>query len=245
MTNKIVRFEVGATGAHRAAERGDLCIIVDVLRASTSIIAAFMGGIKSIHLGDNASFDVAADEITAGEQNCIKIPHFTYGNSPEDLLHTTHKGRELHFFSTNGIPSIKACISHKVPILIGAIINVDEVGLLAKDIALNLDLNISIILAGYKGTLEQDDLLAGSLIYYKQLRSFQIIGEENPVYSDNLLGSLLTSPAGIRLSNLNLEKDIYFCAQENITKIVPIYDEKIQQLIPFVYASDSWESLLC
>jgi 2-phosphosulfolactate phosphatase len=245
MNNKIIRFEVGAAGAQRAAERGDLCIIVDVLRASTSIIAAFMGGIKSIRLGDNSSFEVAPNEITAGEQNCVKIPHFTYGNSPEDLLHTTHKGRELHFFSTNGIPSIKACITYGVPILIGAIINADEVGLLAKDIALNLDLNISIILAGYKGTLEQDDLLAGSLIYYKQLRSFQVLGEHSPVYSDNLLESLLTSPAGIRLSNLNLEKDIYFCAQENITKIVPIYDEKIQQLMPFVYASDSWESLLC
>lgn len=234
MNHKIIRFEVGAAGAHRASERGDLCIIVDVLRASTSIIAAFMGGIKSIHLGDNASFDVDPNEITAGEQNCIKIPHFTYGNSPEDLLHTTHKGRELHFFSTNGIPSIKACIAHKVPVLIGAIINSDEVGLLSKDIALNLDLNISIILAGYKGTLEQDDLLAGSLIYYKQLRSFQVQGEQEPVYSDNLLESLLTSPAGIRLSNLNLEKDIYFGAQEDITKIVPIYDEKAQQLIPFV-----------
>lgn len=239
MSNKIIRFEVGAAGAHRAAERGDLCIIVDVLRASTSIIAAFMGGIKSIHLGDNASFDVAPNEITAGEQNCIKIPHFTYGNSPEDLLHTTHKGRELHFFSTNGIPSIKSCIPYQVPVLIGAIINADEVGNLAKDTAMNLDLNISIILAGYKGTLEQDDLLAGSLIYYKQLRSFQVLGEISPVYSDNLIESLLTSPAGIRLANLNLEKDIYFCAQENITKIVPIYDEKIQQLIPFAYASDS------
>lgn len=239
MSNKIIRFEVGAAGAHRAAERGDLCIIVDVLRASTSIIAAFMGGIKSIHLGDNASFDVAPNEITAGEQNCIKIPHFTYGNSPEDLLHTSHKGRELHFFSTNGIPSIKSCIPYQVPVLIGAIINADEVGNLAKDTAMNLGLNISIILAGYKGTLEQDDLLAGSLIYYKQLRSFQVLGEISPVYSDNLLESLLTSPAGIRLANLNLEKDIYFCAQENITKIVPIYDEKIQQLIPFAYASDS------
>ncbi|WP_133137650.1 2-phosphosulfolactate phosphatase [Legionella rowbothamii] len=239
MNNKIIRFEVGAVGAHRAAERGDLCIIVDVLRASTSIIAAFMGGIKSIHLGDNSSLEVSSNEITAGEQNCVKIPHFTYGNSPEDLLHTTHKGRELHFFSTNGIPSVRACIAYNVPVLIGAIINVDEVGFLAKDIALNLNLNISIILAGYKGTLEQDDLLAGSLIYYKQLRSFQLLGEHSPVYSDNLLESLLTSPAGIRLSNLNLEKDIYFCAQENITKIVPIYDEKIQQLIPFVYASDS------
>ncbi|MFJ1269261.1 2-phosphosulfolactate phosphatase [Legionella lytica] len=245
MNHKIIRFEVGPAGAHRAAERGDLCIIVDVLRASTSIIAAFMGGIKSIRLGDNASFKVNPNEITAGEQNCVKIPHFTYGNSPEDLLHTTHKGRELHFFSTNGIPSIKACIAHKVTTLIGAMINADAVGQLAKDIALNLNLNIAIILAGYKGTLEPDDLLAGSLIYYKQLRSLQVQGEHAPVSSDNLLETLLTSPAGIRLTKLNLEKDIYFCAQEDITKIVPIYDEKIQQLIPFVYASDSWEKLLC
>lgn len=234
MNSKIIHFEVGVEGAHRAAKRNDLCIIVDVLRASSSIIAAFMGGIKSIHLGNNESFDVAPDEIAAGEQNCMKIPHFTYGNSPEELLHTIHKGRELHFFSTNGIPSINACTSYKVPVLIGAIINSEAVGRLAKDIALSLDINISIILAGYKGILEQDDLLAGSLIYYKQLHSFQVRGEKKPIYSDNLFEFLLTSPAGIRLSNLKLEKDIYFCAQEDITKIVPVYDEKIKQLVPFV-----------
>lgn len=245
MSGKQIHFEVGPKGAQCAAERGNLCIIVDVLRASTSIIAALMGGIKSIHLGDNASFDVAPDAISAGEQNCEKIPHFTYGNSPEALLHTPHKGRELHFFSTNGIPSIKACISYKVPILIGAIINANAVGLLAKTIAENLNLDISIILAGYKGTLEEDDLLAGSLIYYQQLRSYQISGKESPMYTDNLLESLLASPAGIRLSRLNLQKDIYFCALENITKIVPVYDDKIQQLIPLVYPGDSWESLLC
>jgi 2-phosphosulfolactate phosphatase len=245
MNNKTIRFETGAAGAHRAAERGDLCIIVDVLRASTSIIAAFMGGIKSIRLGDNSSFAVDQHEITAGEQNCIKIPHFTYGNSPEELLHNTHKGCELRFFSTNGIPSINACTSNKVPVLIGAIINADAVGLLAKEVALSLNINISIILAGYKGILEQDDLLAGSLIYSNQLRSFQMSGEESPLYSDNLLESLLISPAGIRLSKLNLKKDIYFCAQENVTKIVPIYDEEIKQLIPIVYPSRSWESVLC
>lgn len=245
MNDKIIRFEVGAKGAKNAAERGDLCIVVDVLRASTSIIAALMGGIKSIGLGDNSSFEVNPNEITAGEQNCIKIPHFNYGNSPEDLLNTKHKGHELLFFSTNGIPSIKACITYKVPVLIGAIINADSVGLLAKEIALSLDINIAIILAGYKGSLEQDDLLAGSLIYCNQLDSFQVQGEVKPRYSDNLLESLLTSPAGIRLSNLNLEKDIYFCAQENLTKIVPIYDEKIQQLVPIIYPSDFWENLLC
>ncbi|BCA95950.1 2-phosphosulfolactate phosphatase [Legionella antarctica] len=244
MDNKIIRFEIGPEGACQAAKRGDLCIIVDVLRASSSIIAAFMGGIKSIRLGDNSSFDVSKLEITAGEQNCIKIDHLTYGNSPEDLLHNSHQGCELLFFSTNGIPSIKACTSYKVPVLIGAIINADTVGRLAKEIALRLNINISIVLAGYKGNLENDDLLTGSLIYNKQLQSFQLL-DTGLLYSDNLLDSLLTCPAGLRLSQLNLEKDIYFCAQEDITKIVPIYDEKIKQLVPIAYPSGSWENLLC
>lgn len=218
-----IYFEVGKEGASTAGKRGDVCVIVDVLRTSSSIIAALMGGIARIKLGDKLS-DIKINEITVGEQDGRKIPEFHYGNSPVELLNNRHPKQELLFFSTNGIPCITACIGNDSVILVGALLNASAVSQTAKKIAEKLDKNISIVLAGYHGKLEQDDLIAGSVIYYKYLSSLPVLGNVQPIQSNDFFAELLASQAGLRLVSIGYENDIKFCSQLDITTLVPIYD---------------------
>lgn len=227
-----IYFEVGPRGARLAAKRGDVCIVVDLLRASTSITAAFMGGIKAIRLGDYPSYIMNKTDITAGEQEGKKITGFIYGNSPVELLNNHHQDQELLFFSTNGIPCINACIPHKAPILVGSLINADAVSFHAKQLSETLKKDISIILAGYHGVLEKDDLLAGSIIYHKRLSSFKLQGTIQPIQSTDIFKDLLMSPAGKRLIALEHKADIAFAAQEDISNLVACYNLGSKKLEP-------------
>lgn len=229
---KKVYFVVGPQGALEAARREDICIVIDVLRASSSIIAAFMGNFLAIRLGDNRNYEIEPGTLAAGEWEGKKIDHFTYGNSPTILSQTAHAGSELLFFSTNGIPCIQACAEYKAPILIGAIINAHSVSILARDMAVRKNKNISIVLAGFHGKLEDDDLLAGSLIYRSGLSDYELITDYGLIdININLEERLLNSPAGKRLAKLHSTDDIRYCAQRDITSLVPMFCHKTQKII--------------
>lgn len=218
-----VYFEIGATGAKQAAHRQDVCIVVDVLRASSSIIAAFMAGFSNILLADDVT-KIKNNMIAAGEDDGVKAPGCHYGNSPVELFNAVHQG-ELVFFSTNGAPCIMACAQNNAIILIGAIVNATAVSKTAVTYATKWNKNISIILAGCHGVLEHDDLIAGSLIYSKLNLPLALTNQIRPVQSDNIFQDLLKSAAGRRLINLGYQTDIEFCAKEDITMIVPKYQQ--------------------
>jgi 2-phosphosulfolactate phosphatase len=218
-----VYFEVGPSGASAAGSRGDVCIVVDVLRASSSIIAALMGRFARIKLADTLP-KVQQDVIICGEIEGQKISGFDYGNSPIELLHNQHANRELLFFSTNGIPCILACMHGASVVLIGALLNAHAVGKMAEKIAIEQHKNISIILAGYHGKLEHDDLIAGSVIYELSLFPAEIRGNIHPIHSVNDFEELLKSESAQRLMSIQCDADIQFCGQRDITSLVPIVD---------------------
>lgn len=219
-----IYFEVGVEGANKAGKRGDVCIIVDVLRASTSIIAAMMGGYQSIKLYSEL-VNIPESAIVAGEMGGKKAPGCHFGNSPVELMNNKNNYRELLLFSTNGTPCINACINDSTIVLVGAIVNANAVSATALKLAQQYQKDISIILAGYHGKLEDDDLLAGSIIYNKHLFPFSLVSSIQLIESNNIHHDLLNSTAGLRLVKIGHENDIAFCAQEDITDIVPAYNK--------------------
>lgn len=86
-------------------------VIVDVLRASSTILTALVNGAKEIIPAENAS--VAAriskglgNSILCGERNGKVIEGFKLGNSPFEYSPENIKGKSLIFSTTNGTVSI-------------------------------------------------------------------------------------------------------------------------------------------
>lgn len=86
-------------------------VIVDVLRASSTILTALVNGAKEIIPAENAS--VAAriskglgNSILCGERNGKVIEGFKYGNSPFEYTTENVKGKSLILSTTNGTVSI-------------------------------------------------------------------------------------------------------------------------------------------
>src|SRR6267142_7233593 len=91
---------------------GRVVVVLDVLRATTTMTAALQAGIAEIFVyPDIESVRQAKKQMPAalacGEQNCLKPDGFDLGNSPGDFGEQ-HNGKRLLMSTTNGTKAILA-----------------------------------------------------------------------------------------------------------------------------------------
>src|SRR6058998_3610144 len=109
---------------------GDLAgrgvVVVDVLRASTTVITALANGAKAIipaataeeavRLASNLEKDGV---VLAGERKSLKIEGFALGNSPREMTAAAVGGKTIVLATTNGTPALVAAQGGD-PVLVGA-----------------------------------------------------------------------------------------------------------------------------
>src|SRR5207249_10966228 len=93
--------------------QGQICLVVDVIRASTSLVTIVERGASPILIaGDVGAARQAAvsgsDVILAGEEEGLAPAGFDYGNSPVELARAPPRGRPVMFVPTNGTAAIRA-----------------------------------------------------------------------------------------------------------------------------------------
>ena len=251
-----VSFEVGPEGASKAGSRNDICIIVDVLRASSTMITALYTGMNSVTAVEKLSDCIAqsSNEVTAGEIKGEKIPGLNYGNSPLELLNSFSinpldihspqppNNKSLLLITTNGTKCIQSSKGAS-QLLIGGFLNKKAVANCACSLSKQHKQDISIILAGFHGKLEEDDLIAGSSIFF-EIPNASLVGEIQPIdlplplalkekETTALQQFMENSPAGKRLININQQDDIAFCSKQDLISIVPIYDKQQKTFIKY------------
>lgn len=102
-----MKYYIGPEGkADFLRTAGDLPVIIDVLRASSTIIVALAcGAARVVPVIDREQALAVGKELgalTIGERNGIKIEGFDCGNSPTEMLKTPVKGRTIVITTTNG-----------------------------------------------------------------------------------------------------------------------------------------------
>jgi 2-phosphosulfolactate phosphatase len=214
-----VRVHVAFTPAEAATAR--VGIVVDVIRATSSIAAALAAGYERVlccreideatelrrELGDAA--------VVGGERNAVVVEGFDVGASPRDFA-AGPLAPTLILSTTNGTASILTAAARCDVVLIGSLLNLRAVAAAAR--AAGDD--VAVICAGFKGTFALDDAYcAGRLV--------QELGGDR---TDAAVGAaLLAESFPNALEGLNartygppgLEADVEFCARENTLRTVP------------------------
>lgn len=209
-------------------------IVVDVLRASTSIIWAVKNGAQQVIPTADAGEAAAMvnkldlhDCVLAGERGGEKLMGFDMGNSPEEFNQKTVMGKTVVINTTNGTAAIHGVSSAK-NVLIGAIINRTAV---AKK-ALELGDDVIIVCAGTDGMVSADDICAAGAIADAILKhaampctptDFTIVCAT--LYQDWLDGRIDMSKTRhyARLIELGFKADAEFCFKQDMTDVVPKY----------------------
>lgn len=210
-------------------------VIVDVLRATSSIVTAFHYGARSIYPVRNLlqafrkrRYDPRI--LLCGERFGVRIPGFDFGNSPTELATHELRGREMVFTSTNG-----GKVFVKVPLescgFILSFLNMDGVAQVLQQEGKD----ILIICAGSHGDDSEEDWLAAgmlaSLLAPQAALSFmaQATVDFFRQQTQDLSDFLENSVHGQRLKRMGYEKDLKLCATRGIMKEVPvIYRRRIQ-----------------
>jgi 2-phosphosulfolactate phosphatase len=204
----------------------DLSIMVDALRASTTINTALQS-YKSVITAKNIESAVELAEINqatlAGERDGAKIEGFDVGNSPLEIKNL--KGEVLVITTTNGTRVLERMHSK---VLIGSFVNARAVALRALQLA---DNHIEIVMAGVKGRFVIEDFLgAGEIITHlkdEELDEMAIASLMASNDKEEVNRAVRNSNSAMGLRALGLEKDIEFCLKRDIYDTVPIYKEGI------------------
>jgi 2-phosphosulfolactate phosphatase len=238
-----VDVEFAAKDAYKATRRGDVIIVIDVLRATTSVITSLANGARSVT--PVATLEEAAklhkehpDYVLVGEREDHKPEGFDLGNSPASLTRERVQGKNLIMTTTNGTEAlIKSKESRWVAV--GAFLNAQAVALRTVEISNRNGTGISFVLAGEKNRFSLEDFLcAGAITERFQKNAVELSDKTMAALSafrgakHNLLESVQNSKHGQDLTKIGFSKDIEFSCQLDIYGIVPFYRNEKVEAVP-------------
>lgn len=221
-------------------EKGDaIVVVVDVLRATSSICVAFANGADHVIPVKTIEESLAYKEsgyIIAAERNGEMIEGFDCGNSPFSYMGDKIKGSKIAVTTTNGTQAINAAKkAHKV--VIGSFLNLD---LLAKWL-IEQNKNVICLCAGWKNKFNMEDtLFAGALVaLLRAAPGFECFCDSSiaaeHLYNlarKDLVGFLSNSSHRKRLARLNIEKDVEYCLTLNQANVIPVLEgEKLINIL--------------
>ena len=201
--------------------RESVCVVIDVIRATTTIAAALTSGATGIRpVASVAEAEALKAEqpgrLLAGERKGLALPGFDLGNSPRTMTPAAVGGRELILTTTNGTQALAACAGARA-VVTCALVNL---GATAERLRA-LGPPWIVLCAGFEGAFGLDDaIVAGALA--------DALDEPNPfgaLYRSvrgDLAAALLGSHAGQELVKIGLQDDVPFCAERDSLAAVPL-----------------------
>jgi len=170
--------------------------------------------------------------ILGGERENKEIPGFDLGNSPKEYVAERVKGKKLILTTTNGTRAFHTVSSGK-EILAGSFFNI---GAIAQR-CLESNKDLFIFPSGDKGNFSLEDTLCGGmlidLIIKKEKKQIFLTDASYCAqtlyqrFKDNLLEAFYLSHHGKELINRGFEDDLAYCAQVDMTPLVPIFREGV------------------
>ncbi len=230
-----MNVEVFLTPAGLRSEdvRGRAVVVVDVLRACTTVVTALANGARGVipvadmaEAGKIASNLDPASFLLGGERDAIRIEGYHLGNSPDEYRAETVAGRTIILNTTNGSGAFVAARGSAL-LLAGALVNAQA----TVEALRAADLDVTIVCSGWKGRVSLEDTLCAGLLVHR-LSDGQLAGDASDTVRIALrqyqgeahaLGEALRqSTHARRLVEAGFEADIATAAGVDTLPLVPV-----------------------
>lgn len=219
-------------------------LVIDVLRASTSIAAALSNGARAVipFAGVDEAITRArsldrSEVLTAGERKMLPVPGFDLGNSPRAFTPDVVTGKTIVMTTSNGTAAL-AATTGAAEVMVGAFVNFSAV--LAKlRAAARAARSVTIVCAGSAGRFALEDAIcAGRFVRGIARRGIAAdLGDAAQVAAmiDRRMGGDLSavlreSEHGRALVEAGFAADVDDCAQVDTWPVVPVYRDR--QVVP-------------
>ncbi len=217
-------------------------VVIDVLRASTTIITALSNGAREIipvatvesavKISGNHFGDVI---LLGGERNGRMIDGFNLGNSPAEYTVERVKGKAVIFSTTNGSQAlVKARYAREL--FVCGFVNVGTVA----EALWRTPRDFTILCAGSDGLLSMEDSVCAGMLISRVGAG----GETDPELSDGalvartlhrtfgrgILKMIRSSDHGRRLAEIGFDGDLRYCAGVDTLPVLPLLEGNVIKL---------------
>lgn len=215
--------------------RSSIVVIIDVLRATSTIAAALHNGAKSIIPVDSVAECIRLGKqlevITAGERDGKIAEGLEYGNSPFTYPPEFIKGKTLVLTTTNGTKLLHMALAENAKAIItGSFPNLSTV----CDYLTAQNQNVILACAAWKDKINLEDTLFAGAVVNRIKDNFSINCDASKMAEtlyneakDDLYEFMKNKNASHyhRLTNFGLEKDIRYCFTIDVDNVLPMYEE--------------------
>lgn len=221
---------------------GKTSVVIDVLRASSTIVTALKNGAQEIVPVATIEFAFkvsggmfGGQTLLGGERNTKKIEGFALGNSPLEYEEKIVNGKSIVFYTTNGTKALaKAKFSEHL--FACSFLNLNAV---AKHLV-SLNNNVEIICAGRDNFFSLEDTVCAGKLAAEIISMNPNVELNDSVYAalalnekygQDLLKMLKQSEHGKLLIENEFEEDLNYCAQLNLFDVIPCYTNGVLKLM--------------
>ncbi|MDE3057614.1 MAG: 2-phosphosulfolactate phosphatase [Bacteroidota bacterium] len=209
-------------------------VVIDVLRASSTIVAALHNGareiipVSSVESAVKVSGNLFGDVVLrGGERNGKMIDGFNLGNSPSEYTEEAVKGKSIILCTTNGsVAMVRARYAKNMTV--ACFNNISSVVEFMEEI--NDD--FSIVCAGQQSLFALEDAVCAGMIVKQLSDKDSLMLELNDAavtahvlyktYNKNLLKMIKSCDHGRYLAGIGFEDDLKLCAEIDSVATVPM-----------------------
>jgi 2-phosphosulfolactate phosphatase len=210
-----VQVHVAFTPEEEASAR--VGIVVDVIRATSSIAQALASGYERVlccaEIDEARALraDLGDEAVVGGERSAVVIEGFDVGASPREFAGPP-RAKTLILTTTNGTRAILTAVAHCEVVFLGSLLNLSSLTQAAQ--AAGGD--VAIICSGFKGAFALDDAYCAGRIVAEldgERTAAEVVARAWPTPLEGLNARTYGPPG--------LEADIEFCAQVDLLDTVP------------------------
>lgn len=231
-----------------AALAGRTVVVLDILRASSTIVQALSAGARAVY--PVASIEEALrlantfgrDEVLlAGERRCLPIEGFDLGNSPREFTHERVKGKILVMTTTNGTAAMALTVN-AARVFVGSMLNLGAV----VDELVRAEADPVFLCAGREKHFSLEDAACAGAFVTRLMDARPgdwtlNDGAHAAVALAREFGTgqrLFELAAGGRsIVDAGLTEDLDFCAQVDVHDLIPVLQERNITLLQPVVSS--------
>lgn len=218
---------------------GSTVVVIDVLRATSSIVEALVNGAQGVYPAPSTEEAIKLasslgrdDTLLCGEARGLMIEGFDLGNSPRDFSAERVAGKRLVMSTTNGTPAFFLA-EDAARVLACSFMNLSAVAAEAMEAD-----SIVVVCAGMGGLFSLDDAVCAGVL----VQRIRTAAEVEVGLNDAAMGAvemaltfrvnahfLASTSAGQQLIEIGFREDLDICAEVDRHSVVPeMYDRVIQ-----------------
>ena len=207
-----------------------IVVVIDVLRATSAMVAAFENGVDRIipvsTIEEARQYIGREGYIAAAERNGEVVDGFAYGNSPLAYVGQDLRGQTIVMTTTYGTKAINLAKDAR-KLVIGSFLNLTAL----SDWLVKQDDNILLLCSGWKDKFNLEDSVFAGAVMERLLDSGRFGVEEDSSIAakymymaarDNFMSILKAAPRRRRIQQLQLLPDVKYCLTPDQSTAIPI-----------------------